>query len=143
MDENENYHYLNCGINNIKNILFILIFIISSINPHILSTYYKKIQLNKENYLIIKQNGIYTFSKILKNEKKYLFEDELQKIISKNDNQKIYYFKNNLPQNNIFLFIKDYMYIFTVNGEFVKNIKLFQKSYDTFYRILFPYKYIK
>ena len=34
------------------------------------------------------------------------------------------------------------MYIFTNNGEFVKSIRLFEKSFDSFYKILFPYKYI-
>ena len=142
MVENEKMLFLNCGINNIRIILFILIFALSCTNPHLLSTYYKKFELNNGNYLIIKQNEIYTYNKLLKKEKKFLFENESQKIISKNDIQKIFYFKNNLPQNNIFLFIKDYMYIFTNNGEFVKSIRLFEKSFDSFYKILFPYKYI-
>ena len=45
MVENEKMLFLNCGINNIRIILFILIFVFSCTNPHLLSTYYKKFEI--------------------------------------------------------------------------------------------------
>lgn len=133
---------MNC-FGNIKNLFFLFIFIISITNISMSSSNIKSFNLDKKNYLIIKQNGIYTYNKdTLKTEKKYLFKNEEQKYISTNETRKIFYFKNIYPQANIFLFIEHYVYILSLNGEYIKSSKIFDKSPTNFYNIVFPNKYI-
>ncbi len=124
---------------NKNNIIYVFLTIFLSIylsQSHILYEKSKPIFLSNENYLIIKIDGIYTYNMHSNRETKHLFKNELQK----NETKNIFYFKDGLPENNIFIFIKDFMYIYSIEGELIKNVKVFEKDYTNFYNIIFPYK---
>ena len=124
-------------LGTIKNIIFLSLFILTFINTYDVSSY-KPIQLNNYNYLIIKENGIFVCNKDLHIEKKYIYESKNNFFNKKKKN--IFYF-NNLPDNNIFIFIENHLYIFSSHGELIKKIKVFENTTLRKYRILFPYLY--
>ena len=129
------------GLKNYMNtILLILIFIISIINvksnSNIQSLYYKPIFLTNGKYLIIKNNGIYTYNKnLMKIEKKYIFQNEFSSVLSKQDIDKIFIFEKILPRNFTFIFIKNYLYISSEKGEIILKNK-FLKAHSENYKIL-------
>ena len=129
------YYFNMIGI--IKNIIFLSSFIFTFINTYD-SSPYMPIQLNNYNYLIIKEDGIFVYNKDLHIEKKYIFENKNNFFNKKKKN--IFYF-NNLPDNNIFIFIENHLHIFNSDGELIKKIKVFENTTLRKYRILFPYLY--
>ena len=104
-------------------------------------SFFKSIPLSNNAFLIIKENGIYLFNEnenIIKD--KYIFENENEKLSSKIEIENIYYFKYLEKQNCIFIFIKKYMYIFSLTGNFIKKCNFFNEIPHGNYLIL-PYKY--
>ena len=125
----------------IRNFLF-LIFIIHITNGNN-SSYLKSISLSDEEFLIIKEKGIYTLNKnILTLKEKYNFENnnENKTILSKNDINHIFYFDYLEEQNIMIIFIKEYMYIFSKKGDLIQKKKFFDQLPSNYYIIL-PYKY--
>ena len=123
---------------NIQKFL-IFIFIINLNN----SSYLKSISLSDENFLIIKEKGIYTLNKsILTLKEKYNFENnnENQKILSKDDINHIFYFDYLEEQDIMIIFIKEYMYIFSKKGDLIQKKKFFELL-PSYYYIIIPYKY--
>ena len=120
----------------------ILIFIIHITNGNN-SSYFKSISLSDEEFLIIKEKGIYTLNKnILTLIEKYNFENnnENTAILSKNDINHIFYFDYLEEQNIMIIFIKEYMYIFSKKGDLIQKKKFFDQLPSNYYIIL-PYKY--
>ena len=135
---------------NMNLISLFIIFTISIINAksnsisnsNLLSFYYKPIFLTNGKCLIIKQNGIYTYSKDLKKiEQKYIFQNEFHSELSKQDIGSIFIFENILPQNITFIFIKNYLFIFSGKGEIILKNKFLSKPYLENYKILFHSNY--
>ena len=135
---------------NMNLISLFIIFTISIINAksnsisnsNLLSFYYKPIFLTNGKCLIIKQNGIYTYSKDLKKIKqKYIFQNEFHSELSKQDIGSIFIFENILPQNITFIFIKNYLFIFSGKGEIILKNKFLSKPYLENYKILFHSNY--
>jgi len=129
---------------NINAILIILAAIISAINANNytdqLSLNYRPIFLRNNKILIIKQDGIYTYSKdLMKIEQKYNLKNEFPSLLSKADCKHIFIFENILPKNITFIFIKNYLYIASEKGEIILKNK-FSNIYLENYNILFHSK---
>ena len=123
---------------NINAILIILAAIISTINANNyteqLSLNYRPIFLRNNKILIIKQDGIYTYSEdLMKIEQKYNFKNEFPSLLSKADCKHIFIFENILPKNITFIFIKNYLYIASEKGDIILKNKfsnIFLENYN-------------
>ena len=126
---------------NINAIFMILSVIVSAVNANNynaqLSLNYKPIFLRNNKILIIKQNGIYTYSKDqMKIEHKYNFKSEFPSLLSKADFKFIFIFENILPKNITFIFIKNYLYISSEKGEIILINKFLDSNLKN-YNIIF------
>ena len=118
-------NFIKHYINNIRNIFFITIFIINFVNSY----YYKSININNRTNLIINQDGIFAYNKkFFKKIKKYFFKEENQALYSKREYEHITYAKFDNPKHKIMISIKDYIYIFSENGDYKTRFKAFVKS---------------
>ena len=133
------FNFIKHYINNIRNIIFITIFIINFVNSY----YYKSININNRTNLIINQNGIFAYNKkFFKKIKKYLFKDENQTLYSKREYEHITYAKFDNPKHKIMISIKDYIYIFSVNGDYKARFKAFVESNCNNYQVLLLDKFV-
>ena len=127
---------------NINAILMTLAVIISTVNTKNyndqLSLNYQPVFLKNKKILIIKQNGIYTYSKdLMKIEQEYKFKNEFPSLLSKTDYEHIFIFENILPKNITFIFIKNFLYISSEKGEIILQNKFLDKPHLEKYNILF------
>ena len=111
-----------------------IILLITSITIIYNISFYKPIPLSNDAILIIKENGIYLFNENIIKEK-YIFENENEKLFSTIEFENIYYFKNE-KQNNMFIFIKRNMYIFSLKGNFIQKCNFFSEIPTDYYLIL-------
>ena len=104
-----------------KNFLFFL-FIIKNIMKFYISSVFKTINLNDGNFLVIKQNGIYTYDKnSLLIKKSYEFENDLK--LKDLEIENIPYFQLN-EYDAIFILIKKNLFILSLEGEYKNEILL-------------------
>ena len=125
-------------LNNCK--LAILLFIISISNIYnFQSEYIKSIHISNKNFIFINKDGIYL---LIDNniKEKYIFEKENEKILLNNEIKNIFFYKNIGVDDIIFIFIKNYIYIFNLRGDYIKKCKAFNDlPSDKYY--IFPFKY--
>jgi len=96
--------------------------------------------------LIIKQNGIYTYNKTInKIEQKYIFhnENEFPSVLSKPNFSQIFIFENIMPHNITFIFMKNFLYIFSQKGKIILKNKFMNETHLEHYKILFHSNYTK
>ena len=115
-------------------------------NTNLLSLYYKPNFLINGKCLIIKQNGIYIYNKTIKKiEQKYIFHNEnaFPSVLSKPNFAQIFIFENIMPHNITFIFMKNFLNIFSQKGKIILKNKFMNETHLEHYKILFHSNYTK
>ena len=125
-------------LEKIKNVFLLCIFIINITNAFNIS-HINYIPLINGNFLLINKTAVYIIDKnYLEIKEKYIFENNNKSLIKKHDNELDFNVQYLIQDDIIFIFVKNYMYIFSNKGDFIKKCKIFEQSPKNNYIIL-PY----